>query len=162
MNGRGVWACSMMPAIESGTSRTKHAASWPLGLPALTRQGVLGTNSRASMMSLIALKNYLLLRIGFGTRNVADDAADDVRPFFERRRSRPSTNNVCHHLLAFSPRAVGSRSPSRFRLHSPFLAENSPVFAELENCLLINACECAADRGHIVFSLILFYRRDSL
>ena len=43
-------AVFMMPAMESGTSRTKQAASCPEGLPALTRHGVLGTNSRRSMM----------------------------------------------------------------------------------------------------------------
>src|SRR5829696_2425639 len=43
--------------MESGTSRTKHAASCPLDLPALTRHGVLGMNSRASITSLIAAKN---------------------------------------------------------------------------------------------------------
>src|ERR1041385_2028589 len=47
----------MIPFSESGTSKTKHAASCPFGLPALTRQGVLGMNSRASMTSFIATKN---------------------------------------------------------------------------------------------------------
>ncbi len=46
-------AVFMMPAMESGTSRTKQAASCPEGLPALTRQGVFGTNSRRSMMPAI-------------------------------------------------------------------------------------------------------------
>src|SRR5882724_10863236 len=54
-------AWSIIPVSESGTSRTKQAASWPLGLPALTRQGVLGTNSRSSITSLIAVKNLSLL-----------------------------------------------------------------------------------------------------
>jgi hypothetical protein len=47
----------MIPVNESGTSSTKQAASCPLALPALTRQGVLGINSRASITSLIAAKN---------------------------------------------------------------------------------------------------------
>src|SRR6185503_6683292 len=51
------FAWFMIPFSESGTSKTKHAASCPFGLPALTRQGVLGMNSRASMTSFIAAKN---------------------------------------------------------------------------------------------------------
>src|SRR5689334_22115944 len=50
----------MIPLSESGTSSTKHAASWPLTLPAFTRQGVFGMNSRASITSLIAAKNLSL------------------------------------------------------------------------------------------------------
>ena len=46
-------AVFMMPAMESGTSSTKQAASCPEGLPALTRHGVFGTNSRRSMMPAI-------------------------------------------------------------------------------------------------------------
>src|SRR5215213_2280579 len=47
----------MIPESESGTSRTKHAASCPLLLPALTKHGVFGMNSRASITSLMAAKN---------------------------------------------------------------------------------------------------------
>src|ERR1044071_2930509 len=47
----------MIPWSESGTSNTKHAASCPFALPALTRHGVFGINSRASITSLIAAKN---------------------------------------------------------------------------------------------------------
>src|SRR5438552_18494544 len=47
----------MIPVIESGTSSTKQAANWPFAFPAFTRQGVFGTNSRASITSLIAAKN---------------------------------------------------------------------------------------------------------
>src|SRR5215213_1314946 len=50
-------ACSIIPASESGTSKTKHAASCPFVLPALTRHGVFGINSRASITSLMAAKN---------------------------------------------------------------------------------------------------------
>src|SRR5215213_10479439 len=48
----------MIPLSESGTSKTKHAASCPFDLPAFTRQGVLGMNSRASITSVIASKNW--------------------------------------------------------------------------------------------------------
>ena len=51
----------MIPVKESGTSRTKHAANCPLALPAFTRHGVFGTNSRSSITSLIAAKNLSLL-----------------------------------------------------------------------------------------------------
>src|SRR6266550_5416274 len=51
----------MIPVKESGTSRTKQAASCPLALPAFTRHGVFGTNSRSSITSLIAAKNLSLL-----------------------------------------------------------------------------------------------------
>src|SRR5262245_11777624 len=51
------FACSMIPCSESGTSKTKHAANCPFGLPAFTRHGVFGINSRASITSLMAAKN---------------------------------------------------------------------------------------------------------
>src|SRR4029453_13206354 len=47
----------MIPCSESGRSRKKQAANWPFALPAFTRHGVFGINSRASITSLIAAKN---------------------------------------------------------------------------------------------------------
>src|SRR4030095_15170415 len=47
----------MIPCSESGRSRTKQAANWPFALPAFTRHGVFGINSRSSITSLIAAKN---------------------------------------------------------------------------------------------------------
>src|SRR5260370_21554805 len=80
----------MMPAIESGTSSTKHAASCPLGLPELTRQGVFGTNSRASMMSDIVLKNSSRLSASVSATETCDE--------FFNTRSEEHTSELQSHL----------------------------------------------------------------
>src|ERR1044072_2000178 len=81
------FACSMIPESESGTSRTKHAASWPLVLPALTRHGVFGMNSRASITSLMAAKNLSrfspvsAMETAPTTRRTISDHSSSGRPF---------------------------------------------------------------------------------
>src|SRR5260370_11988577 len=78
----------MIPVRESGTSSTKHAANWPFGLPAFTRQGVLGTNSRSSITSLIAAKNLSLFSASLSaaetwptTRRTMSVHSSIARPF---------------------------------------------------------------------------------
>src|SRR6266403_3726465 len=78
----------MIPDKESGTSRTKQAANWPFGLPAFTRQGVLGTKSRSSITSLIAAKNLSLFSASLSaaetcptTRRTMSVHSSMARPF---------------------------------------------------------------------------------
>src|SRR5215212_10318157 len=77
----------MIPESESGTSRTKHAASCPLVLPALTRHGVFGMNSRASITSLMAAKNLSrfspvsAMETWPTTRRTISDHSSSGRPF---------------------------------------------------------------------------------
>ena len=45
------FTASNMLSIESSTGNTKHAESWPSGLPALTKVGVFGRNFKLVIIS---------------------------------------------------------------------------------------------------------------